>query len=199
MAVRSRRIVWNCGIYLEIWSGRRDSNPRPQPWQGCALPLSYARSALVLPAGPAGRENPVRSLGNPKAGNPKTDQPTGCRLQARTIPSHDSDASISFDKITVWPGASTGPVKAVKPLGNLGLFSPGILAGHQRNPLRPQARSCIWCASRGRSARLMGPHRLEAQDGALSRRKPGFESPWGRQLQAYMSVLAIRFRVLRAP
>ncbi len=27
----------------EIWSGRRDSNPRPQPWQGCALPLSYTR------------------------------------------------------------------------------------------------------------------------------------------------------------
>ena len=25
------------------WSGRRDSNPRLQPWQGCALPLSYAR------------------------------------------------------------------------------------------------------------------------------------------------------------
>ena len=25
------------------WSGRRDLNPRPQPWQGCALPLSYAR------------------------------------------------------------------------------------------------------------------------------------------------------------
>src|SRR4051794_24858341 len=28
----------------DSWSGRRDSNPRPQPWQGCALPLSYARS-----------------------------------------------------------------------------------------------------------------------------------------------------------
>ena len=27
-----------------VWSGRRDSNPRPQPWQGCALPLSYARA-----------------------------------------------------------------------------------------------------------------------------------------------------------
>ena len=25
------------------WSGWRDSNPRHQPWQGCALPLSYAR------------------------------------------------------------------------------------------------------------------------------------------------------------
>jgi hypothetical protein len=21
-----------------LWSGKRDSNPRPQPWQGCALP-----------------------------------------------------------------------------------------------------------------------------------------------------------------
>src|SRR5438874_5585855 len=28
---------------LVYWSGRRDSNPRPQPWQGCALPLSYTR------------------------------------------------------------------------------------------------------------------------------------------------------------
>ena len=30
------------------WSGRRDSNPRPQPWQGCALPLSYARTAHLF-------------------------------------------------------------------------------------------------------------------------------------------------------
>src|SRR5579871_2976588 len=27
----------------ETWSGRRDSNPRPRPWQGRALPLSYTR------------------------------------------------------------------------------------------------------------------------------------------------------------
>ena len=26
------------------WSGRRDLNPRLQPWQGCTLPLSYSRS-----------------------------------------------------------------------------------------------------------------------------------------------------------
>jgi hypothetical protein len=25
------------------WSGRRGSNPRLQPWQGCTLPLSYSR------------------------------------------------------------------------------------------------------------------------------------------------------------
>ena len=31
------------------WSGRRDSNPRPQPWQGCALPLSYTRIRAASP------------------------------------------------------------------------------------------------------------------------------------------------------
>jgi hypothetical protein len=28
------------------WSGRRDLNPRPSPWQGDALPLSYSRNYL---------------------------------------------------------------------------------------------------------------------------------------------------------
>ena len=30
------------GIVME-WSGKRDLNPRPSPWQGDALPLSYSR------------------------------------------------------------------------------------------------------------------------------------------------------------
>ena len=29
-----------------IESGRRDLNPRLQPWQGCTLPLSYSRSGV---------------------------------------------------------------------------------------------------------------------------------------------------------
>jgi hypothetical protein len=35
-----------CGFQVRIWSdwsGRRGSNPRPRPWQGRALPLSYTR------------------------------------------------------------------------------------------------------------------------------------------------------------
>src|SRR5690606_33623647 len=32
-----------CGVLLCAWSGGRDSNPRPSPWQGDALPLSYFR------------------------------------------------------------------------------------------------------------------------------------------------------------
>ena len=30
-------------IFKKIWSGKRDSNSRPPPWQGGALPLSYFR------------------------------------------------------------------------------------------------------------------------------------------------------------
>jgi hypothetical protein len=30
------------------WSGRRGSNPRLQPWQGCTLPLSYSRDLSNL-------------------------------------------------------------------------------------------------------------------------------------------------------
>ena len=36
-----------------LWSGRRDSNPRPQPWQGCALPTEpRPRKALTLAVAP---------------------------------------------------------------------------------------------------------------------------------------------------
>ncbi len=45
-ALRAEALIF-FGIF---WSGRRDSNPRPQPWQGCALPLSYTR-ILPRPAG----------------------------------------------------------------------------------------------------------------------------------------------------
>ena len=31
-----------------IWSGRRDSNPRSSPWEGDALPLSHARIYLLM-------------------------------------------------------------------------------------------------------------------------------------------------------
>ena len=46
---------------LKIWSGRGDSNPRPQPWQGCALPLSYTRTGR----GGSARGAPHLSLEGP--------------------------------------------------------------------------------------------------------------------------------------
>jgi hypothetical protein len=45
----------------EKWSGKRDLNPRPQPWQGCALPLSYSRDARIL-AGHSQRVNARASV-----------------------------------------------------------------------------------------------------------------------------------------
>jgi hypothetical protein len=44
-----RRLAWR------VWSGRRDSNSRPPPWQGGALPLSYFRWTLLGAAPAAGR------------------------------------------------------------------------------------------------------------------------------------------------
>ena len=38
------------------WSGRRDLNPRLQPWQGCTLPLSYSRSWRKALLNGAGRD-----------------------------------------------------------------------------------------------------------------------------------------------
>ena len=34
--------------YVAVWSGRRDSNSRPSPWQGDTLPLSHSRASLRL-------------------------------------------------------------------------------------------------------------------------------------------------------
>ena len=36
------------GIYLPYMSGKRDSNSRPQPWQGCALPTELFPQMKVL-------------------------------------------------------------------------------------------------------------------------------------------------------
>ena len=36
--------TWLRRLERVCWSGRRDLNPRLQPWQGCTLPLSYSRS-----------------------------------------------------------------------------------------------------------------------------------------------------------
>ena len=36
--------------HLVHWSGRRDSNPRPLPWQGSILPLNYFRFKQILPS-----------------------------------------------------------------------------------------------------------------------------------------------------
>ncbi len=55
---RTHALEGRCSIQLsyaptlqhkhKIWSGKRDSNSRLQPWQGCALPLNYSRSFIKL-------------------------------------------------------------------------------------------------------------------------------------------------------
>jgi hypothetical protein len=47
---------------VKSWSGRRDSNPRPRPWQGRALPLSYTRIRAI-----GGDEPPATGRAMPNA------------------------------------------------------------------------------------------------------------------------------------
>ena len=76
------RPISHC-THMIFWSGRRDSNPRPQPWQGCALPLSYAR-APIAPAGTQGavsRRLPT-ALQPARRGPRHADTPSGRRPRA---------------------------------------------------------------------------------------------------------------------
>ena len=44
------------------WSEKRDSNPRPQPWQGCTPPLSHSRIYILLDEAGDGNRTHVSSL-----------------------------------------------------------------------------------------------------------------------------------------
>src|SRR3990170_5112663 len=69
-------------------SGKRDSNPRPQPWQGCALPTElFPRTANLTP--PTAPHYPLQSGGQPVGRSAaavlgRTPQPP-VRMEARGI------------------------------------------------------------------------------------------------------------------
>ena len=52
-----------------IWSGRWDSNPRPSPWQGDALPLSHFRSLKMMMWNSAIPVNSCRAEGQSRTGD----------------------------------------------------------------------------------------------------------------------------------
>ena len=84
-------------------------------------------------------------------GGPETDQPAGCRLQARTIPSQDSDASVSFNNFAMgprpWPAAGGRAADPVQSPDRTGVYRAARCA-RAGKPLRPGGPSCIRCASR---------------------------------------------------
>src|SRR5699024_12338388 len=48
-------------VFNNRWSGRRDSNPRPPPWQGGVLPLNYFRLLINNGAGEERRTHTTSS------------------------------------------------------------------------------------------------------------------------------------------
>ncbi len=45
------------------WSGRRDSNPRHLAWEASTLPLSYARTLLIIARSPDKGKTPEVEVG----------------------------------------------------------------------------------------------------------------------------------------
>ena len=89
---------------LKEWSGRWDSNPRLQPWQGCALPLSYAR--ILPPRNGAPIIAPGRPFSRPllKAHPPVFHLGTGVRAAGRPIPIDSRAASEKTVSLRRQPG-----------------------------------------------------------------------------------------------
>ena len=74
------------GHKAATWSGRRDLNPRPSPWQGDALPLSYSRirpQRVYRAVHSRVNEPPIpRSSASPQPGPPPYRRPGLCPRQA---------------------------------------------------------------------------------------------------------------------
>ena len=101
---------------LKEWSGRWDSNPRLQPWQGCALPLSYAR--ILPPRNGAPIIAPGRPFSRPllKAYPPFFHLGTGVRAAADRYQSTAAPRPKKRSRFAGNPGAlSASPQRLLKP------------------------------------------------------------------------------------
>ena len=120
------RDVWGGGkqkgprwAALGLWSGRRGSNPRPQPWQGCALPTEplpqkveattgiepviKALQASALPLGHVasharlgeksrlGKPAPYIQWSGRRGSNPRPQPWQGCALPTEPLPRAQAD------------------------------------------------------------------------------------------------------------
>src|SRR6266403_4770914 len=81
------------------WSGRRGSNPRPRPWQGRALPLSYTRIREI-----GGDGSPATGRAMPNAAR-ECNRPRGARGQARST-GHNCAIGPQISPKTAEPGSA---------------------------------------------------------------------------------------------
>ena len=96
------------------WSGRGDSNPRPLPWQGSALPLSYSRSKRLMMSFEYGAE-----------GQNRTDDTSIFSAVLYQL-SYLGDSTISMIGIVTWECQGSHVVRACASLvGRPGFHRPG--------------------------------------------------------------------------
>ncbi len=73
-----------------IWSGKRDSNSRPQPWQGCALPTE------LFPLGSRAFYTPPRRCASPSLQKNVCRRPAACQVAIR--PFHSRFCGVGADR-----------------------------------------------------------------------------------------------------
>src|SRR5581483_1258760 len=92
------------GLLFKIWSGRRESNPRPTAWKAVTLPLSYSRpycsesanQRVSESASRRGVENPLKNLELMMGLEPMTSPlPRECSTTELHQPSYASHESLA--------------------------------------------------------------------------------------------------------
>jgi hypothetical protein len=94
-----RAFVKHCQFW-KIWSGRRDSNPRPRPWQGRALPLSYTRIREIggdrSPATGRAMPNAHRECNRPGGARNRPYQAIGRQIDPKPAGPGSADCKLGF-------------------------------------------------------------------------------------------------------
>jgi hypothetical protein len=100
----------------KYWSGRRDSNPRPRPWQGRALPLSYTR-ILQEPANgwPPGAPPMPKRAADCNTGNNASKPKGEFKSEAIVLLRHSAGQSVPT--LSVLAGTNRGCVAKLRRTG----------------------------------------------------------------------------------
>ncbi len=100
-----------CPCGAKFWSGRRDLNPRLQPWQGCTLPLSYSR--------PFGRHAERGEAAVPSCGGRATLFGGGLSTTRCSFPAFSETPFLDAGRITA-PQAGRGSIPPHAPTQSMG-------------------------------------------------------------------------------
>jgi hypothetical protein len=144
----------------KIWSGRRDSNPRPQPWQGCALPLSMPARRIATDSDLI-RFQSVDRHGRGPPHKSKSSRSGKCGKGEPSIPLAEAGSSSAARRSTkpACPSSARSVPPGMTPWSPTGVPTPSACSGRRWMPRSRRRAAEIGAAGRG--AGPGGHHRRE--------------------------------------